>query len=191
MEDAQLIERIRRGERDLFGELITRYRAVVFNTILRHAPASEAEEIAQITFIEAYRSLSSYSARAPIKYWLSTIALRCTYDFWRKKRMETPISELSSENKTLVNKFLEDSAQDHFAEENNRKLLLELLQSAMSELSLAERAALKLVYFEGYSTKEAARILNCSVVALKVRALRARKKMRLKIGELIAQGGNK
>src|SRR5437588_8810305 len=73
--DAELVERARQGDPAAFGELVERHRSAVFRAALAAlGSAADAEDVAQETFLTAYRKLSSFRAEASFKTWLLTIA---------------------------------------------------------------------------------------------------------------------
>ena len=71
---------------------------------------------------------------------------------------------------------------DHLARQREAR---DILDQALARLSPDDRLVLSLVYLEGFSSAEAARLLNWSLINVKVRAYRARKKMRAYLGALL------
>ena len=75
--DAELVARARQGDTAAFGELVERHRAAVYRAAQAAVgSASEAEDVAQETFLAAYRKMATYRAEASFKTWLLTIAWR-------------------------------------------------------------------------------------------------------------------
>lgn len=178
-EDLQIIERVLQGEVDCFAELMARYRHQVARIVSRHVPADRVEEIAQDVFIRAYTGLAGYSASVPFEHWVSGIAVRACYDFWRaSKRDATPVSALSEEHDAWIERVLSADAGEQFQKETTRREAREVLQWALSRLSPENRLVLALVHLEGHSVGEAAKLLGWSVANVKVRAYRARQALR-------------
>lgn len=178
-DDLQIIERVLRGDVDRFAELITRYQPHVTKIVSRHVPPDRVEEIAHDVFVRAYTGLAGYSATVPFEHWLSGIAVRACYDFWRAaKRDATPVSALTAEHDAWIEQVLAADSEAHFQEEIARQEAREVLQWALSRLSPEHRLVLTLVHLEGYSVREAARLLGWNVVNVKVRAYRARQALR-------------
>ncbi|MFN2469862.1 MAG: RNA polymerase sigma factor [Gaiellaceae bacterium] len=74
LEDAELVERAKRGDLDAYGELVQRYRGIAFRTAYVLAgSAADAEEAAQDGFVKAYRSLDRFRSGAPFRPWLLEI----------------------------------------------------------------------------------------------------------------------
>lgn len=178
-DDLQIIEWVLRGDVDRFAELITRYQPHVTKIVSRHVPPDRVEEIAHDVFVRAYTGLAGYSATVPFEHWLSGIAVRACYDFWRAaKRDATPVSALTAEHDAWIEQVLAADSEAHFQEEIARQEAREVLQWALSRLSPEHRMVLTLVHLEGYSVREAARLLGWNVVNVKVRAYRARQALR-------------
>ncbi len=137
-------------------------------------------------FIRAYQGLAGYLAKSGFKQWLSGIAVRTCYDFMRKKyrTREIPLSELTDAHR----EWLENTISDKVYEESSRQDdALKVLEWAMSRISAADKMMLELVYFEGYTHKEAGILLGWSVANVKIRSYRAKKKLHKIIMEQIRQ----
>jgi RNA polymerase sigma-70 factor (ECF subfamily) len=190
-EDDAMIARVLDGNPDAFEGIIARYEDRVLRILKKHLPADCVEEIAQETFIRAYRSLPTYKGKGGLQAWLSSIALRTCYDFWRKRYRspEFPMSDLSEEGQHRVERVLADRSGEHFREEDERKEAEALLDWALDRLSPADRMVLELVYLEGKSVKETAALMGWSVANVKVRSFRSRKKLQKLLTDLAAERG--
>ena len=87
-DDLEIIRRVLHGEVDRFAELIARYQQHVTRITNRHVPPDRVAEVAHDVFVRAYTSLSSFSRQIPFEHWLSGVAVRTCYDFWRARRRE-------------------------------------------------------------------------------------------------------
>jgi RNA polymerase sigma-70 factor, ECF subfamily len=167
------------GEVDRFAELIARYQQHVAKITNGHVPSDRVAEVAHDVFVRAYTSLSSFSGQTPFEHWLSGIAVRTCYDFWRaRRREELPVSALTTEHQAWMDHVLAAESDDQFREQARRQEAAELLQWALGHLSAENRLVLTLVHLDGYSVREAAGLLGWSVVNVKVRAHRARQMLR-------------
>jgi RNA polymerase sigma-70 factor (ECF subfamily) len=178
--DAEIIRRIIEGEVNAFEFLLVRYKDHVFDVVKKHVPYNEVEETAQDVFVRAYQSLATFKERSSFKQWLSTIAVRACYDFWRKRyrSRELPMSSLAEEHREWLEKVVSNRSGESFDDKDSRKKARELLDWALDRLSPEDRMVLELVYLEGLSGREAADLLGWSVANVKVRSLRARRKLR-------------
>lgn len=187
LDDRDIVQRVLDGEVDAFAHLMERYQNYVLAIVKRHAPPNQVEELAQEAFIKAFRSLAGWRRKGRFRSWLSAIAVRTCYDYWRKhyRSREIPMSSLSEAHREWLDRVLADASETSWEEITRRQEAREILDWGLDQLSAADRMVLELVYLEGESVKEAARLLGWSVANVKVRAFRARGK----INKLLLQSG--
>jgi RNA polymerase sigma-70 factor (ECF subfamily) len=185
--DAEIITRVIEADVNAFEILLKRYQTHILNIVKRHVPPDQVEETAQEVCIRAYQGLSGLKDKNRFKQWVSAIAVRTCYDFWRKRyrSREIPMADLTRDHRQWVDGVLADEADRLNQEKRRRKESAELLDWALGKLSAAERIVFELVYLEGFSGKEAADILGWSVANVKVRSFRCRKKMKKALSELM------
>ncbi len=174
-DDAELLERIRGGATDDFAELVRRHQSRVFAILHRYErDAQKVEDLAQETFLKAWRALGQFDGRAPFEHWLSRIAARVALDHLRKEKRrqnEIGLPELGDD-------ALDWLRSDDEKSELDARSAAELLELAMRELSPADRMVITMQELEGRSVKEIALAMGASGVAVRVRAMRARSKLR-------------
>ncbi|MBW2593568.1 MAG: RNA polymerase sigma factor [Deltaproteobacteria bacterium] len=179
-DDVAVILRVLAGEVNAFEYLLEKYKGYVFSILQKHLPCDQVEDVAQDVFIRAYRSLPTLKNRSGFKNWLSSITVKTAYDFWRRqyRNREMAMSDLSIENRNWLENILADASNRSFQAAHSRKDAREVLDWAFNRLSAEERMVIQMVYLEGFSGKEAARLLGWSTANVKVRSFRARKKLR-------------
>jgi RNA polymerase sigma-70 factor (ECF subfamily) len=178
-DDAEIIDRVLQGDTDRFAELIVRHRQHVLKIVNGHVPADRVAEVSHDVFIRAYRSLSRFSGQAPFEHWLSRLAVRTCYDFWRaSRRADVPVSALTKDQAGWLDRALAAESDEQFREQAERRESLEVLDWALARLSAENRLVLTLVYLDGRSVREAADLLGWSIVNVKVRCHRARQALR-------------
>lgn len=126
------------------------------------------EELVQDVFVEAYFSLKSYRGRAPLLHWLRKIGVRVGYKYWKeqaKTKAAVPLQEF-------------DAIEAEQAEALEPSDAAELLHALLARLPAADRLVLTLMYFEQCGTKEIAARMGWTRAMVKMRAHRARKKLR-------------
>ena len=166
-DEAELIAACRRGDSEAFGELVARHQQRVFRLAGRFfRRREEVEDVAQETFLQAWRKLDTYRAKAPFEHWLTRVCLNCCYGRFRKRRDD--------------NLPLEYDVPVTAGDPTARLEVEELL----GHLSGEDRFLLLLLHGEGWSVAEIAKRLGWSRTNVKVRAHRARKKLR----GLLAEG---
>ena len=177
--DLQIINRVLQGEVECFAELIDRYQQHVTKIVNRHVPSDHVAEVAHDVFVRAFSGLAGFSTEVPFEHWLSGIAVRTCYDFWRaRSRADVPVSAFTAEHDAWIDQVLADESDASFQEQVKRRETTDILQRALQRLSPENRLVLTLVHLEGHSVREAAQLLGWSVVNVKVRAHRARHALR-------------
>jgi RNA polymerase sigma-70 factor (ECF subfamily) len=160
-DEAALVGASRGGDRDAFSELVRLHQRRVFRLAGRFFRRREdVEDVAQETFLAAWRKLETYQRRAPFEHWLTRVCLNCCYARMRHQRpADLP---------------LEREVASHQADPDARLEVERLLRPLKPE----ERFILLLLDGEGWSVADIARRLGWTRVNVKVRAHRARKKLR-------------
>lgn len=185
--DAALIAQILDGSINTFESLLHRYRAFVWTITSRQVPESVVPDLTQEIFLEAYRSLARYDGRKPFKNWLVGITLHRCRDHWRRvyRRREIPMSSLGEEHHQWLDNRAADQHDRVFPGLIDQREAREILDHALAGLSPKDRQVLTLVYLEELPVKEVALMLGWSAINVKVRAYRARMKMRTSLGALL------
>jgi RNA polymerase sigma-70 factor (ECF subfamily) len=181
-DDAELLERIRNGATDDFAEIVRRHQSRVFAILHRYErDAHKVEDLAQETFVKAWRALEQFDGRAPFEHWLSKIAGRVALDHLRREKRrqdEIGLPELGDD-------ALDWLRSDDEKNELDARSAAELLDLAMRELSPLDRVVITMQEIEGCSVKEICAATGASGVAVRVRALRARGKLRRALEKLM------
>ena len=176
--DAQLIARcLVDDDRHAFAELVKRHQSSV-RACLRKLTAGNhalADDLAQDTFVLAWRNLKSFRQEARFSTWLYRIATNCWLANARKRHEEL----LGDRDDALADDEGEDahdrSAHEDHASGTTMKIDLE---RAMALLSDAERAAIVQCYHNDLSHEEAAYVLGCPVGTVKTHVLRGKQKLK-------------
>lgn len=178
-DDNEIIKQILQGNVDDFEVILKRYDSYVFSIVAKHVPYDRVEEVAHDVFINTYKSLPTYKAETPFKNWISKIAVRRCYDFWREhyRLREIPMTSLSEEHCKWFDTVVSDQSHESFQREESRKELREILEWALSKLTPEDRMVVTLLHLEGLSVREVAELLGWSVVNVKVRAHRSRSRL--------------
>jgi len=186
--DSEIIHRIIDGDANSFEHLLKRYQDYVLRIVTKHIPYNEVEEMAQEVFVRAYQALPGFKQEGSFRQWLSAIAVRTCYDFWRKRyrSRELSMSDLNERHQSWLEKTLSHQSHTSFHEKAREAEARELLDWALSKLSARDRMVIELVYLEGLSVKEAAGLLGWSASKLKVRSFRSRKKLESLLSDLIS-----
>jgi len=163
-ETERAAERAAAGDAAAFGLLVRLHQSQLRAFLLRLTGGRHAlaDDLAQDTFLEAWRKIAQFRGDGPFAGWLMRIAWsRCLMEA-RRRKLE-PLSDAQAPS--------QDPRDGHIDRLD--------LESAMARLALPERAALTVCYALGYSHGEAARILNMPLGTLKSHVLRGREKLQL------------
>ena len=170
--DIDLIARVLRDDdRHAFGELVRRHQSALRASLRKMTGNAElADDIAQETFILAWKKIGSFRFEAKFSTWLYRIA----FNAWQ--------SEIRKKQEVLLDTD-EMSAQEWTSPESEATGTRRDLTRAMKMLSDAERAAIHQCYYNDLSHEEAAYVLNVPLGTLKTHILRAKEKLRVVLGE--------
>jgi RNA polymerase sigma factor (sigma-70 family) len=180
--DAQLIARVVvHDDRHAFSELVRRYQSAVRTTVRRMTAGNHAlaDDIAQETFMLAFRNLRSFRQESKFSTWLYRIATNAYLADARRRK-----EELLGDR---VDDIADDDGDDAEPIEAGgpdpvRAATLSLdMDRALAALSEGERAAIVQCYHNDLSHEEAAHVLNCPVGTVKTHILRAKQKLRSRL----------
>jgi RNA polymerase sigma-70 factor (ECF subfamily) len=179
-EDQAVVARVLDGDVNAFEKLFDKYRPHVTGIVQRHVPRDRVAENVQDAFVRAFQSLGGWKANAALHHWLATIAVRTCYDFWRRRyrQREIPMSRLSTAHRDWLENSLSGQSREDWETLGRQSEAREILAWALDRLGPEDRMVLELVYLEGRRVQEAARMLGWSTANVKVRAHRARKRIR-------------
>jgi len=157
------------GDNDAYRRLMQRYEPQIVRLMWRFTrDRTEAEQLVQDVFVEAFFSLKSYKGQGPFLHWLNKIATRVGYRFWKqrdKAGLFVPIDDFDAVDESKTNEI--DSA--HAAE---------VLHSLFNRLQATDRLILTLMYFEECSIEDIAQRTGWTKAGTKMRAMRARGKLK-------------
>ena len=179
-DEAKLIARSLRQDPDAFGQLVERYATVIVNLAYRMVgDRTEAEDLAQETFVAAFKALPTFRAESKFSTWLYRIAANKCKDWLRAKRPGQGVQD--------VDEVLADGVA---AEERTPERLLsqqqvaEQLDRAIQRLPPLYREAFVLKHIEGLSYEEMQEILNVNADTLKMRVYKGRLQLSRELAEL-------
>jgi RNA polymerase sigma-70 factor, ECF subfamily len=178
-EDVAVIQCILTGDVDEFRHIMVKYKDLVMRIVRRRVPPQDVAEVAQDVFVKAYQSLGSFKQKGDFSHWLSSVAVKTCYTFWRNtyRVREVPMANLSERHQEWLEEVLSERSEESLVEKSAQEEARELLDWALGQLGAKDRLVMELVYLEGRSVKEAADLLGWSVANVKVRTFRSRRKL--------------
>jgi RNA polymerase sigma factor (sigma-70 family) len=178
------LARVREGDEDAARALLNHLYPLVMKIVRSHLPRRTGEEdLAQMVFMKIFTKIDQYSGAAPLEHWVSRIAVNtCLNQIASESlRPELRWADLSEEQE-LVMQSLASAAEDF--QTSTASAARELLEKVMALLSPADRLVINLVHLEVKSVEEISRMTGWSRALVKVRAFRARKKIRAHLENL-------
>src|SRR5690606_17461475 len=189
VDDRELVESARKGDRDAFRTLFERYHrrayALAFG-VLRHQ--DDALDVVQDAFIKAHKYLDKFEGNSSFYTWLYRIVMNLAIDHLRKHRRSRPVEldeqhleQGSAGDDTLLPKILGSNPGRALLDKEIRARI----DQALGELSENHRAVLVMRELEGLSYEEMAQAMNCSKGTIMSRLFHARKNMQKRLLDLI------
>lgn len=191
--DLDLARQAQAGDESAFAEIVRRYSPRVFSVASRFfRQRSLVEEAAQEVFLKAYTQLGSFEGRGSIEGWLTRIATNTCLNMVRgaKRRPEFSVSDLTEDESGWLDRQSAGDAGEQPSVENT-VVAADLADRLLSVLSPEDQQALLMIDGEQASIKEVAEATGWSESKVKVRAFRARRKVREAMEKLLSYKGKK
>ena len=134
-------------------------------------------------FIKIFQKLSQFSGKVPLEHWVSRIAVNtCLSQIESEKvRPELRHADLSEEERAVVENLAVSSEE---LSPDRQLASRQLVEHLLQQLKPVERLVIDLLYLQGRSVEEIHKITGMSVAAIKVRAFRARQKMKTQLAKI-------
>ena len=189
--EAEIINRVLSGNINEFELLVESHKAKVFSIVRKRVPVDDAEEVAQKVFIAAFKALGSFSQNKPFENWLSGIAVRSCCNYWRECGSSRKMMAASPDDEHIewLEKVCSSDSIEKFAALSRRREAKELVEWCLRQMPPEDCALLEMIYFEDWLLKDAAAALGWGIAKTKIRAMRAKAKMKQIIAKL--PGGRK
>ena len=189
--DAALMLRVKQGDTEAFAALVDKYKQPVMNLACRTLrDLTEAEDIAQIVFVQVYKSASRYEPSAKFSTWLFTIARNlCLNEIRRRSRHPAEsLDQTHADSDDQPVHQIEDKRSVSPPEQLLRGELEEKVAQAVAALPENQRTALLLCQQEELSYEEIAEVLGCSLSATKSLIHRGRETLKAKLKPYLHSG---
>ncbi|MGD9332892.1 MAG: sigma-70 family RNA polymerase sigma factor [Desulfobacterales bacterium] len=171
-EDDRVIEAVRRGHTEAFGDIVRKYQKTVFNIMYRSTGSQdEAADLTQDAFLRAFDRLHTYRSGKNFYSWLYALAMNVARDHLRKRQRQPAMEHRDVDNTV---RFV---APDEAETATHRSIDIQSLWAVLRTLSLNDREAVLLRFRDGMKMKEIAECLNLSVSGAKMRVHRGLKKL--------------
>jgi len=196
--DAMLVERTVAGDQKAFELLVIKYQRRIQRLIGRMVRDVDlVEDIAQETFIRAYRALAQFRGEAQFYTWLYRIAVNTAKKALMELKRDPTVSENSfksgqsdesDETSPLENELISSETPEAVLA---GKEIAQMVNAAMEALPEELRQAITLREIEGLSYEEIAEVMNCPIGTVRSRIFRAREAISAKIKPLLENQSGK
>jgi RNA polymerase sigma factor (sigma-70 family) len=159
-------------------DLVRHLYPLVAKIVRAHRPRRTSEEdLCQMIFIKVFQNLSKFSGQVPLEHWVSRISVNtCLNQIAAEKvRPELRLADLSEDEAAVIERL---SASSEDLDPVRKFAARELVEHLLQGLKPAERLVIDLLYLQGKSVEEVRQSTGWSTPLVKVRAFRARQKMK-------------
>jgi RNA polymerase sigma-70 factor (ECF subfamily) len=173
--DAQLVERVQKGDKRAFDLLVIKYQHKIYALVSRlvndHA---EVQDVTQEAFIKAYRALPNFRGDSAFYTWLYRIAVNTAKNYLVSRNRRPPGSDIDVDDAA---QFAAESGLrdiDSPEQQLQGEQMIRIVDRAIAALPEDLRTALSLREFDGLSYEEIAEVMQCPVGTVRSRIFRAR-----------------
>jgi len=166
--DEELVTLSQGGDLDSFNQLVLRWERPIYALAYRVIGREEdARDVAQETFLRAFRALKGFKGQAKFSSWLYRITLNLCRD-WIRREKRAPVSQ-APEGIDIIELAGEATPSESIEELVGRRQLGVAVSKAMALLPEEQRTAIILKEYHGLTFQEIAELLDCPLSTVKTR----------------------
>ena len=181
------VVRVRRGDEDAARTLLNHLYPLVLSIVRGHLPRRTSEDdLSQTIFIKVFSKLEQFSGTVPLEHWVSRIAVNTCLNALQaeKIRPELRWADLTEEEEHVI-QALDATSED--LEPGQSLAARDLTDKLLDCLKPNDRLLVNLLHVEGRSVEEVKQMTGWNISMIKVRAFRARKRMRKHMDALMKE----
>jgi RNA polymerase sigma-70 factor, ECF subfamily len=185
---AALVAAARQHNESAAREIVRRLFPLVVRLVRSHRPRRTAEEdLCQMIFVKVFQKLSQFSGKVPLEHWVSRIAINTCINQIQAERVRPEVreSDLNNEEVAVV-KHLAATSEE--LSPDRSFAARDLVERLLAVLKPAERLVIDLLYLQRRSVAEIQALTGWGASSVKVRAFRARQKMRRQLEQFTVEG---
>jgi len=183
----RLVQQARDGDEAATRELMERLYPLVLKIVRSHLPKRAAEEdLCQVIFVRVFRGLKQYSGAAPLEHWVSRIAVNVCLNQIESERIrpEVRYADLSEAQQKVVEALAANAPELPKESDSPAR---EVLEQLLAKLGPQDRLVITLLHLEERSLAEIHAMTGWNTTLIKVRAFRARQKLKGYYQKLLQQ----
>jgi len=184
------VSRAREGDERAFEEIVRRHSPRVFRTASRFfRQRAQVEDVAQEAFLKAYTQLSGYEGSGSFEGWLTRLTTNLCLNMLRsaKRQPEPSFAPLTREEGEWLEQQLSVVSMERHRASERGLVAFDLAEKVLSELPADDRMVLMAIDGDHLSVSEVADMTGWTKSKVKVRAFRARRRMRKAVEKLLGR----
>src|SRR2546423_14807103 len=182
-----LVKAVLQNDDEAAPALVRRLYPLVARVVRSHRARRTSEEgLCQMIFIKVFQKLSQFSGNVPLEHWVSRVAVNTCLNQIESERVRPEVrhADLRVEGQAVIENLA--SSSDALTPDQ-RFASRQLVEHLLAALKPVERLAIDLLYLHGRSVEEIRKITGWSTALVKVRAYRARQKMKNQFAKISAK----
>tara|TARA_R110001592_G_scaffold70687_3_gene216394 strand:- start:381 stop:962 length:582 start_codon:yes stop_codon:yes gene_type:complete len=184
LEEQEFINQLIQGKQTAYSQLLDEYQQKVFGTCISFVPNKEdAEDIAQVVFLEVFKSISNFKGDSKLSTWIFRIATNKSLEFIRKKNTKKRFGFMQR----IVGSEIPIDQTNYFTEFDHPGILMEnkeksaTIFKAIDSLPDSQRVIFTLAKIDGKSYQEIVEITGKSLSSVESILFRAKKGLQVKL----------
>jgi RNA polymerase sigma-70 factor (ECF subfamily) len=182
------IEGLRRQDERAASDFVRAVYPLVLKIVRSHLPRRSSEEdLCQVVFIKVLSNIGQYSGKVPIEHWVSRVAINTCLNALKAEsaRPELRWSDLTVDQATILEAL---ATNTDALDPSSGAAARDLVETLLAVLKPADRLLITMLHLEGYSMDDIRTATGWNIATIKVRAFRARQKLKQAFLELNKEG---
>jgi RNA polymerase sigma-70 factor (ECF subfamily) len=178
-DEQNCLRRIAGGDEAATRELLRHFYPFVLKLVRAHLPRRMNEEdLVQMTFIKIFQNLGQYRGKVPLAHWISRVTVNTCFNALRaeKRRPEWRLADFDEETSEAIERLAQ--VEPDVASPDDAREAREIIERLLAQLSPDDRLLITLLHLEERSVPEIRALTGWSAGVIKVRAFRARARMK-------------
>lgn len=189
--DKQLVQRVQKGDKRAFDLLVLKHQHKIMSLVSRYVDMGEVPDVAQETFIKAYKALKNFRGDSQFYTWLYRIAVNTAKNYLVSQGRRPPAQDIDVNDAEhfSASGSLRDVATPEriIARDELKEVVFEAIEQLPEEL----RTAIRLRELEGMSYEEIGEVMDCPIGTVRSRIFRARESIDKAMTPLLGNSDSK
>ncbi|WAR46657.1 RNA polymerase sigma factor RpoE [Methylomonas rapida] len=184
--DQDVVRRVQLGDKSAFDLLVIKYQHKIVHLVNRYVKdPSEAQDVAQDTFIKAYKALGDFRGESAFYTWLYRIAINTAKNYLLSRSRRHTDYEVEMQDAEQIENAPQLKDIETPEDQLMNDQIIHVIRQAIEKLPEEMRIAITLREFEGMSYEEIAEAMDCPIGTVRSRIFRAREAIDEKLNPLL------